>query len=86
MAEPQQPLLTARQAAWLVLRREEPRAEDKAPLLAQLRAQHADVAEAIPDQSNVIDLCLRREVFDCCAEKSPSVPLHIQLVPGNARA
>jgi transposase len=47
VAEPQQPLLTARQAAWLVLRREEPRAEDKAPLLAQLRAQHADVAEAI---------------------------------------
>ena len=47
MAEPQQPLLTARQAAWLVLRREEPRAEDKAPLLAQLRPQHADVAEAI---------------------------------------
>jgi transposase len=47
VAEPQQPLLTARQAAWLVLRREEPRAEDKAPLLAQLRAQPADVAEAI---------------------------------------
>ena len=47
VAEPQQRLLTARQAAWLVLRREEPGAKNKAPLLAQLCAQHADVAEAI---------------------------------------
>ena len=47
VAEPRQPLLTARQAAWLVLRREEPHAQDEAPLLAQLRAQHGDVAEAI---------------------------------------
>jgi transposase len=47
VVEPRQPLLTARQAAWLVLRREEPHAEEGAPLLAQLRAQHGDVAEAI---------------------------------------
>jgi transposase len=47
VAEPHQRLLTARQAAWLVLRREEKRAGDEAPRLAQLRAQHADVAEAI---------------------------------------
>ena len=47
MVEPRQPRRTARQAAWLVLRREEPHAEEEAPLLAQLRAQHGDVAEAI---------------------------------------
>jgi transposase len=47
VVEPRQWLLTARQAAWLVLRREEPRDEEEAQPLAQLRAQHGDVAEAI---------------------------------------
>ena len=47
VVEPRQRLLTARQAAWLVLRREEPRDEEEAQPLAQLRAQHGDVAEAI---------------------------------------
>ena len=47
VVEPRQRLLTARQAAWLVLRREEPRDEEAAQPLAQLRAQHGDVAEAI---------------------------------------
>jgi hypothetical protein len=47
VAEPQEQLLTAWRAAWPVLRREEKRAGDKAPLLAQLRAQQAAVAEAI---------------------------------------
>jgi len=47
VAEPQEQLLTAWRAAWPVLRREEKRAGDKAPLLAQLRAQQAEVAEAI---------------------------------------
>ena len=47
VVEPRQPLLTARQAAWLVLRREKPRGEEEAQLLTQLRAQHGDVAEAI---------------------------------------
>jgi transposase len=40
-------LLTARQAAWLVLRREDTRPEEETHVLAQLRAQHPDVAEAI---------------------------------------
>jgi transposase len=39
--------LTARQAAWLVVRREGQRTKDDAQQLVQLRAQHADVAEAI---------------------------------------
>jgi hypothetical protein len=47
VAEPQHPLLTARQAAWLVLRREDTRHEDEPQLLAQLCRQHPAVAEAI---------------------------------------
>jgi transposase len=47
VAEPRRPLLTARQAAWLVVRRAAQREEEKAQELAQLRAQHAEVAEAI---------------------------------------
>jgi transposase len=47
VAEPHQRLLTARQAAWLVVRHEEQRTTDDAKQLAQLRAQHVDVAEAI---------------------------------------
>ena len=47
VAEPHQRLLTARQGAWLVVRREEQRTQDDAQQLAQLRTQHADVAEAI---------------------------------------
>jgi transposase len=47
VAELPQRLLTARQAAWLVVRQEEQRTKDDTQPLAQLRAQHADVAEAI---------------------------------------
>jgi len=47
VAEPRHPLLTARQAAWLVVRRAEPRDEAATQSLAQLRAQHVEVAEAI---------------------------------------
>jgi transposase len=47
VAEPHQRLLTARQAAWLVVRHEEQRTKDETQELAQLRAQHAEVAEAI---------------------------------------
>jgi transposase len=47
VAEPSHPLLTARQAAWLVIRRAAPRDEEATQPLAQLRAQHAEVAEAI---------------------------------------
>jgi transposase len=47
VAEPHQRLLTARQAAWLVVRHEELRTKDDAQQLAQLCAPHADVAEAI---------------------------------------
>jgi transposase len=47
VVESRQPLLTACRAAWLVVQRPEKRAGDEVPLLAQLRAQHAEVAEAV---------------------------------------
>jgi transposase len=47
VAEPPHQLLTARRAAWLVVRRAEPRDEEEAPPLTQLCAQPPDVAEAI---------------------------------------
>jgi transposase len=46
VAEPQPQLLTARQAAWLGLRREDTRHAEEAQVLAQLRAQHPEVAAA----------------------------------------
>jgi transposase len=47
VAEVRLPRLTARQAAWLVLRREDKRPEDEAYLLTQLRQQHTELAAAI---------------------------------------
>ncbi len=47
VAEPHHPLLTARQAAWLVVRRAAPHDQEAPQPLAQLRAQHVEVAEAI---------------------------------------
>jgi transposase len=47
VAEPVCPSLTPRRATWLVLRREAKRTEAEVQQLARLRAQAADVAEAI---------------------------------------
>jgi transposase len=47
VAEPPCQPLTPRRATWLVLRREEKRTEAETQQLAQLRAQQAEVAEAI---------------------------------------
>src|SRR6266446_5746017 len=47
VAEPPCQPLTPRRATWLVLRREEKRTEAEAQQLAQLQAQHTEVAEAI---------------------------------------
>jgi transposase len=47
VAEPASPPLTPRRATWLVLRREEHRTAAEAQQLTQLRAQQAEVAEAI---------------------------------------
>jgi transposase len=61
VAEPHQRLLTARQAAWLVVRHEEQRTKDDAQQLAQLRAQHADVAEAIDLAQDFVQLVRQRQ-------------------------
>ena len=47
VAEPVCPPLTPRRTTWLVLRRQEKRTADEAHQLAQLRARHAEVDEAI---------------------------------------
>jgi transposase len=47
VAEPTVPALTPRRATWMVLRRPEQRTADEAQQLAQVRAQSAEVAEAI---------------------------------------
>ena len=61
VAEPHHRLLTARQAAWLVVRREEKRTQDEAQQLAQLHAQHADVAEAIDLAQDFAQLVRQRQ-------------------------
>jgi transposase len=61
VAEPHQRLLTARQAAWLVVRHEEQRTKDDTQQLDQLRAQHADVAEAIDLAQDFVHLVRQRQ-------------------------
>jgi transposase len=61
VAEPRHRLLTARQAAWLVVRHEGPRTKDEAQQLTQLRAQHADVAEAIDLAQDFAHLVRQRQ-------------------------
>jgi transposase len=61
VAEPHQRLLTARQAAWLVVRHEGQRTKDDTQQLAQLRAQHADVAEAIDLAQDFAHLVRQRQ-------------------------
>jgi transposase len=61
VAEPRHPLLTARQAAWLVVRRAAPRDEEATQPLAQLRAQHAEVAEAIDLAQDFAQLVRQRQ-------------------------
>jgi transposase len=61
VAEPHQRLLTARQAAWLVVRHEEQRTKDDVQQLDQLRAQHADVTEAIDLAQDFVHLVRQRQ-------------------------
>jgi transposase len=61
VAEPHHQLLTARRAAWLVVRRAEQRDAEEARPLAQLRAQHPDVAEAVALTQDFADLVRQRQ-------------------------
>ena len=61
VAEPACQPLTPRRATWLVLRRETQRTEAEAQQLAQLRAQHAEVAEAIDLAQDFAHLVRQRQ-------------------------
>ena len=61
VAEPHQRLLTARQAAWLVVRHEGQRTNDDVQQLTQRRAQHAEVAEAIDLAQDLAHLVRQRQ-------------------------
>jgi transposase len=61
VAEPLCQPLTPRRATWLVLRREEKRTEAEAQQLAQLRAQSAEVAEAIDLAQDFTQLVRQRQ-------------------------
>ena len=61
VAEPPCQPLTPRRATWLVLRREAKRTEAEAQQLAQLRAQQAEVAEAIDLAQDFATLVRQRQ-------------------------
>jgi transposase len=61
VAEPPCQPLTPRRATWLVLRREEKRTEAEAQQLAQLRAQQAEVAEAVDLAQDFATLVRQRQ-------------------------
>jgi transposase len=61
VAEPAAPHLTARRATWLVLRRPERQDEDEAAQLAQLRAQHPEVAAAFALAQDFVRLVRERQ-------------------------
>ena len=61
VAEPPCQPLTPRRATWLVLRREEKRSEAEAQQLAQLRAQQAEVAEAVDLAQDFATLVRQRQ-------------------------
>jgi transposase len=80
VAEPAARHLTARRATWLVLRGPERQDEDEAAQLAQLQAQHPEVAAAIALAQDVAPLVRERtpEQLDpwlARAAESPLVPL-----------
>jgi transposase len=61
VVEPASPPLTPRRATWVVLRREAQRTEAEAQQLAQLREQHAEMAEAIALAQDFAQLVRQRQ-------------------------
>jgi transposase len=61
VSEPRQPPLTARRAAWLVLRREDQRTAGESQQLTQLRAQQSELAEAIALTEDFAQLVRQRQ-------------------------
>jgi transposase len=80
VAEPSYRQLTARRATWLVLRRPERQDDDEAAQLAQLQAQHPEVAAAIALAQDFAQLVREREPDQldpwlARAAESPLAPL-----------
>jgi transposase len=80
VAEPSARQLTARRATWLVLRRPERQDDDEAAQLAQLKAQHPEVATAIALAQDFVQLVREREPdhldpWLARAAESPLMPL-----------
>jgi transposase len=80
VAKPAARHLTARRATWLVLRRPERLDKDEAALLAQLHAQHPEVAAAIALAQDFAQLVRERppdplEPWLARAAESPLAPL-----------
>jgi transposase len=61
VSDPKQPPLTARRAAWLVLRREDRRTAVESQQLTQLRAQPGELAEAITLTEDFVQLIRQRQ-------------------------
>jgi len=61
VSEPTPPLLTARRAAWLVLRRADQRTAVESQQLTQLRAQPGELADAITLTEDVVQLIRQRQ-------------------------
>jgi hypothetical protein len=61
VVEPQTPALTPRGATWLILQREDKRDEGAPQLIAKLRGQHAELAEAIELTQDFVDLVRQRQ-------------------------
>jgi transposase len=61
VAEPASPPLTPRRATWLVLRRAEQRTEAEAQQLVQMRAQSAEIAEAVDLAQDFATLVRQRQ-------------------------
>jgi transposase len=61
VSDPRQPPLTARRAAWLVLRREDQRTAIESQQLTQLRAQPGELADAITLTEDFVQLIRQRQ-------------------------
>ena len=80
MTAPPHRALTPRRATWLVLRRPEQRTPEAAHLLAQLTAQHAQLADAIALAQDFAQLVRQRQAAQldpglARATESPLAPL-----------
>jgi transposase len=79
VSEPRQQPLTARRAAWLVLRRADKRTEGESQQLTQLRAQQSALGEAIALTEDFAQLVRQRQgtQLDTWLERAAKSPLEV---------